>query len=149
MLSAAASASLLSRVNLEPGLNPGTVVAELVDPSGQVIANAPFSPDGTFSLSAAAGNYLLRISAPGHLSVQKFVTLLAGQPSDISAAILPAGDINADNSIDALDLISLGAAFETSFPQQPAVDLNGDGYVDLFDLTLLARNWRQTGPINW
>jgi hypothetical protein len=34
-------------------------------------------------------------------------------------------------------------------PPSSAADLNGDGHVDLFDLTLLARNWRKTGPIAW
>jgi hypothetical protein len=148
-LSAPVTASLFSRARLDSGLNPAIASAILVDPSGQVIANAPFNPDGTFTLSAAAGDYILRLSAPGYLTAQKPVTLFAGQPIDVAAAILPSGDINADNTIDALDLISLGAAYETSFPQPPAADLNGDGYVDLFDLTLLARNWRKTGPITW
>jgi hypothetical protein len=147
-LSAPAAASLLGHASLDSGLNPAIASAMLVDPSGQVIANAPLNPDGTFTLTAAAGNYILHLSAPGYLAAQKPVTLFAGQPIDIAAS-LSAGDINADNSIDALDLISLGAAYETNFHQPAAADLNGDGHVDLFDLTLLARNWRKTGPITW
>ncbi len=67
----------------------------------------------------------------------------------MTAASLSSGDLNADNRIDALDLISLGAAYETGLPQPLAADLNGDGQVDLFDLTLLAKNWRKTGPLTW
>jgi hypothetical protein len=145
--SAQATTSLSSSIDLEPGLNPATTSAELIDPSGQVLVNAHFNPDRTFSLTAPTGNYILRISAPGHLSVQKSISLIAGKPIDISATILPAGDINADNRIDALDLISLGAAYDTRSPQPTTADLNGDGFVDLFDLTLLARNWRDIGPI--
>ncbi|MCX6066123.1 MAG: dockerin type I domain-containing protein [Chloroflexi bacterium] len=148
-LSTPATASLFSRASLDSGLNPALAVAALVDPSGKVIANAPFNPNGTLTLTAVAGDYILRLSAPGYLAEQKPVTLLAGQPIEIAAAILPAGDINADNRINALDLISLGAAYETTLPQPSAADLNGDGHVDLFDLTLLAKNWRKIGPINW
>jgi hypothetical protein len=148
-LSVQSSTSLFSNISLEPGLNPANANAALIDSSGQVIANTPLNPDGTFSLTAPTGNYILLISAPGHLSAQKPVTLFAGQPVNIAASNLPVGDINADNSIDALDLISLGAAYETTSPQPFTVDLNGDGFVDLFDLTLLARNWRNTGPITW
>jgi hypothetical protein len=137
------------RVSLGTGINPASVDASLLDTSGQLIAKLPVDASGTLSLQIAAGNYTLRLSEPGHLPAQKTVSLLAGQPLEISAASLPAGDINADSSIDALDLISLGAAYDTNRDQQPAADLNGDGVIDLLDLTLLAKNWRETGPINW
>jgi hypothetical protein len=149
LLPTPATASLLGRASLEAGLNPSQANAALVDASGQVVARAPLNPDGTFLLTAPAGDYSLQLSAPGCLTVQKPVSLLAGQSSQVAAASLSSGDLNADNRIDALDLISLGAAYETGVPQPPAADLNGDGQIDLFDLTLLAKNWRKTGPLAW
>ena len=149
MIASENMASLSSRIALNPGLNPAITGAALLDPSGQIIANSPVNPDGTFTLTAAAGSYTLRLTAPGCLTAQTTVTLVAGQPLNITAANLLEGDINGDNSIDALDLMSLNAAFETASPQPPAADLNGDGQVDLYDLTLIARNWRMAGPTTW
>jgi hypothetical protein len=146
-LSVPATASLFGRASLDSGLNPALGSAMLIDSSGQVRVNTPINMDGTFTLTAEAGNYILRLSAPGTLTIQKTIALFAGQPVDVGTSMLTTGDINADNSIDALDLISLGAAYETIFPQLPAADLNGDGQIDLFDLTLLAKNWRKTGPV--
>ncbi len=141
--------SFASRASLDSGINPLLAEADLLDLTGQVVTTSPLNADGTFTLTVPGGDYILRLRAPGYLSAQKTVTLLAGQPAEIGAALLPAGDINGDNSIDALDLISLGAAYETASPASAALDLNKDGYVDLFDLTLLARNWRKIGPITW
>jgi len=149
MIASENMASLSSRIALNPGLNPAITGAALLDPSGQIIANSPVNPDGTFTLTAAAGSYTLRLTAPGCLTAQTTVTVVAGQPLNITAANLLEGDINGDNSIDALDLMSLNAAFETASPQPPAADLNGDGQVDLYDLTLIARNWRMAGPTTW
>jgi hypothetical protein len=140
---------LFSRIAFDSGHNPANAGAALLDLSGQVIANVPLNPDGTFTISALPGNYILQIRVPGCLVAQKPVTLAAGQPVEVAAILLPSGDINGDNSIDALDLISLGAAYELASPQLPAADLNGDGHIDLFDLTLLARNWRRSGPLTW
>jgi hypothetical protein len=134
--------------NLSSGISPTRASAALLDATGQVIISEPLETNGAYELEAPVGTYTLRISAPGYLAARKSVTLAANTPVLVASVTLLAGDINGDNDIDALDLISLGAAFEVP-PPLFAADLNADGRVDLFDLTLLAPNWRKTGYAGW
>jgi hypothetical protein len=133
---------------LSSGINPSRASAALLNAAGQVIVSTPLEDNGAYALEAPVGTYTLRISAPGYLAAKKSVTLVAGTPLSVAKIILLAGDLNGDGSVDALDLISLGAAFEIS-PPLSAADLNADGRVDIFDLTLLAINWRKTGYTGW
>jgi hypothetical protein len=141
--------NLSSRANLDSGLNPVNASATLIDVSRQIIYSTSLSSDGTYLLKAPFGTFTLQLSAPGYLTAQKSVSLAAGQPFYLAETTLLAGDVNGDNEITALDLISLGAAYEIAPLQLSSADLNGDGRVDLFDLTLLAKNWRKIGPISW
>jgi hypothetical protein len=60
---------------------------------------------------------------------------------------LLAGDVNADNVIDILDLASLATHYLSN---DATADLNGDGVVDILDLALAAQNYQQQGPLtNW
>jgi hypothetical protein len=136
------------RASLSSGISPTRATAALLNASGQVVVSAPLQGDGAYALEAPVGVYTLRISAPGFLAAKKSITLVEGSPIIVAAVTLLAGDINGDSSIDALDLISLGAAFEIT-PPLAAADLNADGRVDLFDLTLLAKNWRKTDYAGW
>ncbi len=133
---------------LSSGINPSRASDSLLNVSSQTVASTQLNSDGTYTLEAPAGTYTFRISAPGYLSAQKSVTLVLGTTLSIPDVSLFAGDINGDNKIDSLDLISLGGAFEIS-PAPLASDLNGDSVVNLFDLTLLAKNWRKSGYDNW
>ena len=141
--------NLSSRANLDSGLTPTNVSATLIDASRQVIFSTSLNADGTYLLKAPFGTFTLQLRAPGFLTAQKLISLTAGQPFQLAETTLLAGDVNGDNEINALDLISLGAAYEITPLQLPSTDLNGDGHVDLFDLTLLAKNWRRIGPTGW
>jgi hypothetical protein len=134
--------------SLSSGISPTRASAALLNTAGQVVVSKPLEDNGSYELEAPVGTYTLSISAPGYLAAAKSVTLVAGTPLPVAKVTLLAGDINGDKSIDALDLISLGAAFEVS-PPLSAADLNADGRVDIFDLTLLATNWRKTGYAGW
>ena len=57
-------------------------------------------------------------------------------------AMLPAGDLNNDNSVTIDDYYLLAALWYTS---NPAADLDGNGRVDLDDYFLLANRWLLTG----
>lgn len=133
---------------LSSGSSAARASAALLNAAGQVVVSKKLEDNGSYELEAPAGTYTLRISAPGYLAAKKSITIVAGTPLVVAKVTLLAGDLNGDNNIDALDLISLGAAFEVS-PPLSAADLNADGRVDLFDLTLLATNWRKTGYAGW
>lgn len=131
---------------LSSGISPSRASAALLNATGQVVVSTLLEDNGAYNLEAPVGTYTLRISAPGYLATKKSVTMVANTSLPVAEVTLLAGDINVDGSIDALDLISLGAAFEVSFS---AADLNADGRIDIFDLTLLAINWRKTGYPGW
>ena len=139
---------VMGTADLSSGISPSRATAALLNAAGQVVVSEPLEGNGSYDLEAPAGTYTLRISAPGYLAAKKSITLTTSTPLLMTKVTLLAGDINGDGNIDALDLISLGAAFEVS-PPLVAADLNADGRVDLFDLTLLAKNWRKTGSIGW
>ncbi len=68
-----------------------------------------------------------------------------GLAADIGADELLAGDINGDNSVDAIDLLTLATAFNTSVGHPDynlSADLNSDGIINAIDLLILARCWQ-------
>ena len=55
-----------------------------------------------------------------------------------------AGDLNADNHVDVLDLLILANSWDKSLDDpgyDATCDLNGDNTVDVLDLLTLADNW--------
>ena len=60
------------------------------------------------------------------------------------------GDINRDNSVDALDLLAMAGAWDTTSSGRGnynvQYDLNGDGTIDVVDLLILADNWGRILP---
>lgn len=57
------------------------------------------------------------------------------------------GDFNADNTVDLLDLDTMGTNFGAGPGAGfPGGDANGDGFVDLLDLDLLGANFRAVRP---
>jgi len=108
-----------------------------------VTANA----DGTFSLTAPAGTYTIRATASGFLSAEGSITLTSGNPSTLPDITLLAGDIDNNDVIDQFDALTIGMSYNTATPA--AADLNNDNVINVLDLELLARNYRETGPIAW
>lgn len=104
--------------------------------------------DGSFSVPAAD---TLSFSFPGYLSAQADVRALltqnqgaADQSVKLGSLTLLAGDVNADNRIDILDLAYI-AKFYSS--RDSLADLNADGTVNIMDLVLAANNYGQQGPL--
>jgi hypothetical protein len=104
--------------------------------------------DGAFSI--ASGDQLT-CSFPGYLSAQVDVQAqlaqsgtAAGQPIALGALTLLAGDINADNRIDILDLAYIAKFYNSA---DSLADLNGDSKVNVMDLVLTASNYGRRGPL--
>jgi hypothetical protein len=104
--------------------------------------------DGQFSLGLA-GHAPLKLTAPGYLSVRIDQELwqqpAEGEQRDLGRLRLPAGDINADEQIDILDLAFIAGRYGRPDTQ---ADLNGDGIVDILDLTLTASNYHYTAILS-
>jgi outer membrane biosynthesis protein TonB len=112
-----------------------------------LVTSVIVNTDGTFSLTAPAGTYTVRATADGFLSAQGSVTLTAGETGTKPEVTLVAGDIVNNNVIDQFDALTIGMSYNTATPA--AADLNNDGIINVLDLELLARNYRQVGPIVW
>jgi len=108
------------------------------------------SADGSFELSAPAGDYTILAGAPGCLSLSGNLSLADGTVTSLSEASLPAGDVNADGVIDLND-VGLLAEYYNSTRITPGVtpDLNHDGIVNVLDLEIIARNFGQTSQTSW
>lgn len=103
--------------------------------------------DGSFSLPGAGS---LSFNFPGYLSAQADLAQLSaadGLAVSLGTLTLLAGDVNADNRIDILDLAYIAKYYNSA---DPLADLNVDGKVNIMDLVMAAGNYGQRGPlINW
>jgi hypothetical protein len=112
-----------------------------------LVISTTVATDGTFSLTAAPGTYTIRATASGFLSAEGSVTLTSGTPATMPEITLLAGDIDNNGSIDQFDALTIGMSYNSSTPA--AADLNNDNVINVLDLELLARNYRETGPVAW
>jgi hypothetical protein len=124
------------------------------DHSGVMITGggqqAQTGADGAFTINSTDQ---LNFSFPGYLSAR--ADMAAGQfspgageePVYLGTLTLLAGDVNADNQIDIIDLTYIAGHYHGT---DSLADLNGDGRVDLIDLVLAAGNYGRSGPLtNW
>ena len=138
---------------LPNGVLTGQVIASkpvtvgLFDAGNALVSSATANADGTFSLTAPAGNYTVIAVASGFLSAQGSVTLTGGATATKPVITLLAGDIDNNNIIDQFDAMTIGMSYNTSTPE--SADLNNDGTINVLDLELLAQNYRETGPQVW
>ena len=103
---------------------------------------------GNFSFTVAPGTYTIEASAPGYLrAVKTSLVVVAGDVVVMENLNLLAGDINADDDIDILDVATIGANYNLTTPT--AADLNGSGRINLLDLQLMALNYGISGPSAW
>jgi hypothetical protein len=123
------------------------VTLSLLNANNVAVASVVANPDGTFNLTAHAGNYFVLATANGFLSHQGSVTITAGNIKVLPATSLLAGDIDGNNVIDQFDALTIGMNYTASTPA--AADLNTDSVIDFLDLELLAGNYRMTSPANW
>lgn len=123
------------------------VTVALYDGSNALVTSVAANNDGTFSLSAPAGTYTIRVAASGYLSAEGPVTLSSGSNTTKPTVTLLAGDIDGNNVVDQFDAMTIGMSYNTATPA--AADLNNDNVINVLDLELLAQNYRETGPIIW
>jgi len=91
--------------------------------------------------------YTVNASYPGYLQSQKG-SVYANV--NIGPTKLVGGDVNADNCINILDIVSIVGKFgQTGLPVTDPQDINDDGTVNIFDLTISAGNFGRCGPTTW
>ena len=128
----------------------GTEIAAIAVGDG-VAATATTAADGSFSLAVPMGStYTINASYPGYLQSQKGSVYVVGATVDIGLTKLVGGDVNADNCINILDIVSIIAKFgQSGLPPSDPADINDDGTVNIFDLTISAANFGRCGPTVW
>lgn len=123
------------------------VTVSLYNPDTTLNTSAVVNPDGTFNLTALAGNYTVVASAEGFLEAQGAPTIIGGSTTIMQTVILLAGDIDNNNVINQLDAMTIGMNYNLAAPT--AADLNNDGTINILDLELLASNYGQSGSLAW
>jgi len=123
------------------------VTVRLLNADQTEAASVTANADGTFSLAAPAGSYVVTASAEGFLGAQGTATLTRAVTSTMPEVSLSAGDIDANGVIDQFDAMTIGMNYNLPIPA--AADLNNDANINVLDLELLARNYRQVGPTLW
>jgi len=142
-------AGVMRRQGTQVG-HAGTGVVGIAVDNG-VVATATTGADGSFSLALPAhGSYTINASYPGYLQSQKSAVYVAGTSVDIGPTTLVGGDVNADNCINILDIVSIIGKFGlTGLPASSPEDINDDGTVNILDLTIAAGNFTRCGPTAW
>jgi hypothetical protein len=112
-----------------------------------LVTSTTANPNGIFSFTIPVGTYLVFASADGFLGAEGFVTIFAGNTTTMPVISLPAGDIDGNNRIDQLDVLTIGMNYNNALPA--AADLNYDGIINVLDLELLARHYRKAGLVPW
>jgi hypothetical protein len=102
--------------------------------------------NGAFRLSVPPGSYTIVASAPGFLNVQGTVTVTASGATMPNTELTP-GDLDGDNQINQLDLLTIGINYGKSSPL--AADLNNDGVINVLDLQIISKNFPQSVPTGW
>lgn len=123
----------------------------VMEVNGGLVATTTTITNGTFSLDVPiGGDYDVDASYPGYLHAQKSSVYVVGTTVDVGATALVGGDVNGDNCINILDIVSIVAKFgQGSLPADDAQDINDDGTINIFDLTIAAGNFGRCGPTAW
>ena len=118
---------------------------------GGVVATATVTAEGAFNLVVPArGTYTINASYPGYLQSQKGSVYVVGTAVDIGQTTLVGGDVNGDNCINILDIVSIIGKFGvTGLPASDPEDINDDGTINILDLTIAAGNFTRCGPTAW
>jgi hypothetical protein len=118
---------------------------------GGVLTTTTTITSGNFSLEVPlGGTYAVRASYPGYLHARKDSVEVLGATVDIGATELVAGDVNGDNCINILDIVSIVGKFgQSGLSASDPQDINDDGTINIFDLTMAAGNFGRCGPTAW
>ena len=128
----------------------GTGVVAITVAGGAIVTTTT-AADGSLSLAVPLGStYTVNASYPGYLQAQKDSVYVVGTTVDIGPTKLVGGDVNADNCINILDIVSIIGRFgQTGLPASDPQDINDDGTINIFDLTMAAGNFARCGPTVW
>ena len=126
-----------------------TVTAVSVDKG--VIATTSTNADGSFALPVPIGDtYTINASYPGYLQSQEISVYVVGVSVNIGSTSLVGGDVNCDNCINILDVVSIIGRFgEMGLPDSDPADINDDGSINVLDLTIASGNFTRCGPTPW
>jgi len=118
---------------------------------GGVIGTALTDAVGDFDLLVPmGGTYLVQAWYNGYLKAQKSNVYVVGASVNLGTVTLPGGDVNSDNNINILDVVTIISQYGTSgHATTAAVDINDDTFVNIFDLTIAAGNFGTFGPLGW
>ena len=115
--------------------------------TGSVTLTTVTDSDGNFTFDQLkAGDYDVKVDAPGYLPRCTTISITKGEPFTLSATTLLGGDLNDDDVIGIDDATLLTANFGQS---TVTADINGDGIVNVQDLAILAGNYDVTGCQSW
>lgn len=121
---------------------------------GGVISSATTDASGYFTLTVpVGGTYLVQASYNGYLKAQKSSVYVVGANVALGTTTIAGGDVNSDNNINILDIVTIISRYGLPATTTPAsldpADINDDGTVNIFDLTIAAGNFGTYGPLNW
>ncbi len=182
---------IVLRQGVPPAVGPGThgctqIIATsgtgfVAGPAFTLVAPPPDLPAqvntaGGFLLAiVSGGTYTVRASYPGYLQAQKANVFVSGGQVLIGPTKLYGGDVNGDNNINILDIVTIIGSLGTTGvpvgssaavcvppveganglppavapPPDSIVDINDDGVVNISDLAIAAGNFGKTGPTIW
>ncbi|MBT3321146.1 MAG: peptidoglycan DD-metalloendopeptidase family protein [Anaerolineae bacterium] len=124
-----------------------TVRLSLYDTENLLVTSTSAQADGTFTLSAPAGEYIITAEAEGFIDAHGNIVITSGNMHTMQNISLLAGDIDNNNEINQLDAMSIAINYNTASPT--VADLNSDGIINLLDLEILSTNYRYSGFLNW
>ncbi len=123
------------------------VTVALYDSGNNLLNSTVANLDGTFQMAASVGTHAVLASASGFLPARGTATLIVGETTTMPAISLLAGDIDGNLVIDQFDAMTIGMNYNTALPD--AADLNADGTINVLDLEALAANYRASGVQSW
>jgi hypothetical protein len=132
------------------GGNGGTEVSAFAASDGMLTTTHTVG-NGSFLLSSLdATVYTVHATYPGYLRAQKASVYVVGSTVNVGTTTLYGGDVNADNCVNILDIVSIIGWFGTTgLPNHDPYDINNDGTVNILDLTIAAGNFTRCGPTTW
>ena len=144
---------IISGKVLRQGTRTDHAATEIVayNSGGGVIGATATDGVGDFELAVPmGGTYLVQAWYNGYLKAQRSNVYVVGASVNLGTVTLPGGDVNSDNNINILDIVTIISQYGSAgHALADAVDINDDHHVNIFDLTIAAGNFGTYGPLGW
>ena len=124
-----------------------SISLNVYDASNNLLNTTVAGLDGTFSMGLPTGTHIVYADASGFLPARGTATLVDAETTTMPTVALLAGDIDGNFVIDQFDAMSIGMNYNAAIPD--AADLNADTTINVLDLELLADNYRANGVQIW